>query len=102
MLYNLLFEFILFFEFILGLTGIQSIYHQISEYLYLQGLDLIIRNLDHSVLPFDLAQGGEPVEPFRILTANLFLREPLVLVGDDFEQILGCHCCTGQINFRFW
>ncbi|RLC06384.1 MAG: hypothetical protein DRH90_03480 [Deltaproteobacteria bacterium] len=29
-------------------------------------------NLDHSVLPFDVAQGGEPVEPFRI--SNFVLR----------------------------
>jgi len=29
-------------------------------------------NLEHSVLPFDLAQGGELVEPFRIL--NFVLR----------------------------
>gem|GEM_PF-5319297 len=63
MLYNLL------FKFILRLTGIQSIYHQISEYLYLHN------------------------------GAN---KDTLVLVGYDFEQILGCHCCTGQINFRFW
>jgi len=27
---------------------------------------------DHSVLPFDVAQGGEPVEPFRI--SNFVLR----------------------------
>ena len=40
--------------------------------LYLQDLVLIIRNLDHSVLPFDLAQGGEPVEPFRV--SNFVLR----------------------------
>ena len=31
-------------------------------------------SLDHLILPFDIAQGGEPVEPFRIYPDGYFVR----------------------------
>jgi len=53
-----------------GMTGFWTFYETVKLVAPRPCFDH--SNLDHAVLPFDLAQGGELVEPFRI--SNFVLR----------------------------